>query len=230
MPAPFRFQLSLSRTQLPEERAKLIQTLGAYQPVPTGRRHPTTDRVPILGWCCFAVVALFLAATGIGYVVMHRHHEPSPSEARSASLSKRAPSHRPVMRRPPPRPPPRTRRPPPPWPPWPLVNLSPHPPSMEPPSPCPPPPPPSPSPPPSPKPPPAPPPSPQHSPQPRWPPPSPNPPPPSPNSSPPPPPPPSPLPPEYTPFWPPIPLMGDKATNRTADAPVARATNVTLVR
>ena len=53
MPAPFRFQINLSRSHNhgTEERAKLLHTLGAYQPVPTGRRYPTNDRVPLFGWC-----------------------------------------------------------------------------------------------------------------------------------------------------------------------------------
>ena len=288
MPAPFQFKLGLTTSRFPpEERVELLRTLGSYQPVPTGRRHPTTDRVPIFGWCCFAIVVALLAASGIGYIVLRRHHEPSPSEARGAALSRRAPPYRPVMRRAPPKPPPRMRLPPPPQSPFPHPAPPPAPPSPSPPPPpvsavcidgywplyplqlqataaspsgsnhphtfagatyympdgfpgaqhhgtCPahatllPPLPPPPPPPPSPQ---SPPPSPQ-----RPHPPSPpmigldDAPPPQSPPPPPPPPPPSPLPPDHTPFWPPIPLMGDKATNRTAGAAAVSATNVTLVR
>jgi len=46
----------------------------------------------------------------------------------------------------------------------------------------------------------------------------------------PPPPPPSPTPPDYTPYWPPIPLMNGEATNDTASAAkIVEATNITLV-
>lgn len=245
MPAPFKFEINLPSRHPSEERVRLLHRLGNYHQVGTGRGYPSTDRVPALTWCICIVLVTVVAMVGVGHAVTHPSRsngadgiDPTAASgaARASALAKRLHGNKSAARRSPP-PPPRSPTPevflaqedePPPAPPLPHPNPPPpSPPPASPPSPGRPSPPSPPmfgvelssAPPPS-----APPPPP--SPQPQWPPPSPDPPPPLP----PPPPPPSPNPPDYTPFWPPIPLMNGEATNGTAsDAKIVEATNVTLV-
>ena len=116
MPGPFKFQINLPRVYPPEERAKLLHGTGHYQPVPTGsERHPTTDRVPVLG-CCFCVLLVLLATAGVGFAAMHHHSASSSSSSSSqptrvtrASAVAKLARTRASMRKPPPPP-----RPPPP--------------------------------------------------------------------------------------------------------------------
>ena len=177
MPVPFKFEINVRRGTHPsEERAKLLHTLGTYQQIPSGRRYPTTDRIPLLGWC-FCAVSAIIMIVGAGYLSM-RHPESSPGAERTASLARRS-KQRALW--PPPKPKP--KRPPPPAPHLDIAEVLP-PPAPAPPTPPspspPPPPPPSPDPPAPYTPPPPPPPPPSPSPSPNLPPPPPPPPPPSP--------------------------------------------------
>ena len=241
MPAPFRFQINLSRSQQhgTEERAKLLHTLGTYQHVSSGKRYPTTDRMPVLGWCvCLLLVVA--AVIGVCLLPIMRRTEASPSDERAASLARRPkqkgawpPPQRAAPHARPPAPS-RTRRPPPPPPPPPFPHPEPLPaPPPSPPSPPPSPNPPPPPPPPSPNPPPPPPPSPNPPPPPPPSPPPPPPPPPPPTPPPPPPPPPPPDPPPSP--DPPNPPNPPPPPPRPPSPPppspvVVEATNITLVR
>lgn len=238
MPAPFKFEINLPSRHPSEERVRLLHRLGNYHQVGTGRGYPSTDRVPALTWCICILLVTVAAMVGVGHAVTHPSRSngadgivptAASGAARASALAKRMHGNKSAVRKspppprsptpeaflvqeygPPPAPPLPHPNPPPPSPPRPSPRVRARRPPILPPS----------APPPSPEP------SPPPSPQPRWPPPSPDPPPPLP----PPPPPPSPNPPDYTPFWPPIPLMNGEATNGTAsDAKIVEATNVTLV-
>ena len=227
MPGPFKFEINLPRRHPSEERAKLLHSLGNYHQVGTGRRYPRTNRLPALACCICMALVIVLTTVGVSRAVTRRSHgngadgivpTTASGAARASALAKRMHGNKSAVRKSPP--PPLPSLPPPPMPPLPHPFPPPSPPPPSPPPPSPPPPilpPPSPPSSPEPKQPPAP----RPSPRPRWPPPSPDPPP---------PPPPSPTPPDYTPYWPPIPLMNGETTNGTASAAkIVEATNITLV-
>ena len=212
MTVPFRFDIGLNKKyRNPEERLALLHALGAHQSEKAApMQHPTTNERSLACklCCCVLLLTVCIPVVVAVHLATRSTNRPARTQSDTGLASKRArararsPPPRPLetflvqAHAPPPYPPPGGPPPPPPPPGGP---------------PCPPPPPPPP-----PYPPPPPPPPPRASP--------PYPPPPGgpPCPPPPPPPPPSPLLPDYTPFWPPIPLMGDKATART---PETAATN-----
>ena len=205
MTVPFRFDIGLHKKyHNPEERLTLLHALGAHHPDKAAPVHrPTTNERSLACKLCFCVLLLTVCIPVVVavHLATRSTNRPARTQSDTGLASKRA---RARARSPPPRPLETFLVPAHAPPPYPPPGGPQHPP-----------PPPPRAPPPS-YPPPGPPPG-----GPSYPPPGP--PPGGPPYPPPPPPPPSPLPPDHTPFWPPIPLMGDKATARTPETVVTNA-------